>query len=775
VKPARLLLSSLCLLLLTSAPVLAAGSYVEGWDDPDDLAGWTPNTVGTQVTWGATGNPGGCLITERPGPGNSIGITTTLPIATGDYAAAGVTAVSFDVNYERGDFFASAFRVRYLDSSFNGWYYPLTGPFDATWHSYHIAFDPTWDDVTALANGWVKDDPAVESFAATMANVYNPEVRIDGIGAALARIDNFQIHAGCAADTEVLAANFNLDAPGAPPNLTLPGDPVGDMLTLNESSGYFQVLASLGTLMDQPLLAAQSSGIGGLDLLGHLNDTVPCERMSFTWQSLAASPEVFFGAFVIRDAGGRIIASLEYRPGFQAPAGEEPPPGVAGRLTYNGNNQFLEVGNWIQNEHQTFTIDVDLVARTTTLSIQGPYPGVFAGIGYSDDMAGVPTRFSFEGGGTISQWFGIDNILVSTCTCECDNDEEGPSLDVTLSRDTLWPPNHKMIEVCPTFDVDDNCDDMPVVELVSATSDEPDNGLGDGDTENDIQITEDGCVLLRSERQGGGDGRTYTLIYCATDASNNTTCDTVYVEVPHDQGGNAMMAGGIAAQGGALLAGAAELALVVPYSRETNPSAINVERTVIGNHLGTVPATRSALMDVTGDRRADLVLWFDAAAARTLIEASRDEANALSAELSLENGGLTLDAAPIKPTPLGLRYETANGRGYLVRDILNTGSRIKLPGDAGEGIRVVDGGTLDPGDRNAGLFTIGAPGRVTVEVFNVLGQKVRTLVDRELAAGSYPVAFDGADDAGRPLSSGIYFTRIQGPGIEEVRRAVIVR
>jgi hypothetical protein len=773
VKPARLLMASLALLLLTSTPALAAGEYFEGWDTPDDLAGWTPNTVGTQVTWGATGNPGGCLITERPGIGNSIGITTELVVASGDYAAAGVRSVSFDVNYERGDFFAAAFRVRYQDPTFNGWYFPLSGPFDANWHSYHIAFDPTWSDADALLNGWVKDDPGVESFATTMSDVYHPEVRIDGIGAALARIDNFRIST-CAAETPVLAANFNLDTPGAPPDLNLPGDPPGDMLALQMAAGPITVVASAGDLLDTPVLMQQFPGVGGVDLAAHLNDTEPCTRMVFQWQSLSLSDQPFFIGAVIRDGAGRIIASVEYRPGFAAPSGE-PGPGVPGRLTYNGNNQFLDVGQYLHGVHQDFTIEVDLLARTTSLNIAGFSPGQFNGIGYSDVLSGVPASLSFEMGGTGAQTFAVDNILATACTCECDNDEEGPALDVTLSRDTLWPPNHKMIEVCPTFDLSDNCDDMPTVDLVSVTSDEPDNGLGDGDTENDIQIAEDGCVLLRSERQGGGDGRTYTLIYCATDASNNTTCDTVTVEVPHDQGGNAMMAGGIAPQGGALLAGAPEVALVVAYSRETNPTAIVVDRTAIGNHLGTVRATRTALMDVTGDRRDDLVLWFDAAATRALIEASRAEAEAVSAELTLENGDLVLDAAPAKPAPLGLRYETTNGRGYVVHDILNTGSRIKLPGEAGDGIRVVDGGRVEPGDRAAGLFTLSAPGRVTVEVFNVLGQKVRTLVDRELAAGSYPVAFDGADDAGRPVSNGIYFTRILGPGINEVRRAVIVR
>ena len=58
-------------------------------------------------------------------------------------------------------------------------------------------------------------------------------------------------------------------------------------------------------------------------------------------------------------------------------------------------------------------------------------------------------------------------------------------------------------------------------------SDEPDNGPGDGNTDNDIQEadpgTDDRNFLLRSERSGNGDGRVYTIAYSVTDCSGNST------------------------------------------------------------------------------------------------------------------------------------------------------------------------------------------------------------------------------------------------------------
>ena len=83
----------------------------------------------------------------------------------------------------------------------------------------------------------------------------------------------------------------------------------------------------------------------------------------------------------------------------------------------------------------------------------------------------------------------------------------------------------------------DNCDPNPVVRLVSIVSNEPDNGLGDGDTANDIQGvalgTDDRAFQVRSERAGVGSGRIYTITYEAEDASGNKTTKQAVVMIPH--------------------------------------------------------------------------------------------------------------------------------------------------------------------------------------------------------------------------------------------------
>lgn len=121
-------------------------------------------------------------------------------------------------------------------------------------------------------------------------------------------------------------------------------------------------------------------------------------------------------------------------------------------------------------------------------------------------------------------------------------DTTPPELHLSAQPASLWPPNHSMRDVHVRAEVVDVCTPPGSVQpiLVSATSSEPDNGLGDGDTENDIQGadlgTNDGDLQLRAERSGGGHGRVYTLVYSVADAAGATTESTIHVRVPHDQG-----------------------------------------------------------------------------------------------------------------------------------------------------------------------------------------------------------------------------------------------
>lgn len=124
---------------------------------------------------------------------------------------------------------------------------------------------------------------------------------------------------------------------------------------------------------------------------------------------------------------------------------------------------------------------------------------------------------------------GTDNVTIEAV------DTTPPEVNVSVDPDIMWPPNHKYVEVETVVTVYDAVDPSPRLSLVSVTSNEADNGKGDGNTTNDIVILGDTMFKLRAERSGTGEGRTYTMTYRATDASGNSAEASVTITVPHNK------------------------------------------------------------------------------------------------------------------------------------------------------------------------------------------------------------------------------------------------
>ena len=72
-------------------------------------------------------------------------------------------------------------------------------------------------------------------------------------------------------------------------------------------------------------------------------------------------------------------------------------------------------------------------------------------------------------------------------------------------------------------------------------------------------------------------------------------------------------------------------------------------------------------------------------------------------------------------------------------------------------------------------FTLAQPGVVSLELFDVLGRRVRSLDEGYRGAGRHAVRWDGRDAAGRAVREGVYFARLRGPDFERVARLAITR
>jgi hypothetical protein len=65
--------------------------------------------------------------------------------------------------------------------------------------------------------------------------------------------------------------------------------------------------------------------------------------------------------------------------------------------------------------------------------------------------------------------------------------------------------------------------------------------------------------------------------------------------------------------------------------------------------------------------------------------------------------------------------------------------------------------------------------RVKLVIYNMLGQRVRTLVDEHQGAGFNTVTWYGRDDYGRAVTSGVYVYRIHAGEFSETRKMVLLK
>jgi hypothetical protein len=72
-------------------------------------------------------------------------------------------------------------------------------------------------------------------------------------------------------------------------------------------------------------------------------------------------------------------------------------------------------------------------------------------------------------------------------------------------------------------------------------------------------------------------------------------------------------------------------------------------------------------------------------------------------------------------------------------------------------------------------YSVKEPGMVRIQIYNIKGQLVCTLVDEAHAAGQYKQIFDARDDRGRNISNGVYLIRMQAPGYHKTSKMILMQ
>lgn len=296
-------------------------------------------------------------------------------------------------------------------------------------------------------------------------------------------------------------------------------------------------------------------------------DQVVCEGQTATFTTTASGPGTITfvwkkGATVLNngDLGGRVTITNGSNTSTLT---------ITGTVASDSDTYTVEATGECNTATQSATLTVNAATHTTdpadqtvcqgtdahfstTASGTGPFSYAWtldaAPFNGNSSSITVPTGSLSPGNHTVTvTTTGACGSETQTAILTVNNGT--PVITLSSTSATMWPPNHQY----QTFNVTDfvasassSCDssvDINDVVIQKVSSDElEENPAGaDGNTLNDILIAAN-CksVQLRRERDGGLNGRVYTITFKVTDSFGNSTTATVKVSVPVNNNGTAV-------------------------------------------------------------------------------------------------------------------------------------------------------------------------------------------------------------------------------------------
>jgi hypothetical protein len=124
-----------------------------------------------------------------------------------------------------------------------------------------------------------------------------------------------------------------------------------------------------------------------------------------------------------------------------------------------------------------------------------------------------------------------------------------------------------------------------------------------------------------------------------------------------------------------------------------------------------------------------------------------------------------LDISPGAPIPANW-YRLVRPFSFDIHDITRQRSGVTITNNV-----------INPsrGEKTYVHYQLSKSGRVTIQVFTLDGSMVKSLRRENRPAGEYTEAWDGTNNGGHAVARGMYFIRVVGPDIDEIRKVMVVR
>lgn len=431
---------------------------------------------------------------------------------------------------------------------------------------------------TADDNWWgINTGPGANDFRNTTSSVFPMTYLQLRVSASPSQL--------CTGSTSMLTADIKQRNLGSPLTTELNGLPTFTAVFNNVAGGSVSGATNfVSGVATATFTAGASPGPASVDVTGD-NQTVTanltidtnqttdpgdqtvCEGDTATFTTTASGPGTITfvwkkGATVLNngDLGGRVTITNGSNTSTLS---------ISGTVVSDSDTYTVEATGECNTATQSATLNVNAATHTTDPADQTVCQGTDAhfsttasGTGpfsYAWTLDGSPFNGNSPSITVPTGSLSIGNHTVTvTTTGACGSETQTailnvssgtPTITLITNSATLWPPNHQY----QTFNVSDfvasataGCgggDITNSVVIQKVTSDEPEDSAtgGDGTTLNDIVIAAN-CksVQLRRERDGGLNGRVYTITFKVTDSFGNTATATVKVNVPITNGGTAV-------------------------------------------------------------------------------------------------------------------------------------------------------------------------------------------------------------------------------------------